>query len=103
VSAPGWETPPLEPDEYRPRMLAGLVVALLDVLERERAAFVGFSWGASIGVHLAAAHWERLSALVLLDAGYTDLQDQPGFVEQSREELLEAARASSRAPSASTG
>lgn len=92
VSAPGWETPPLAPDEYRPPLLAGLVVSLLDALALDRVTFAGFSWGASIGVHLAAAYPARLSALVLLDAGYVDFQDQPGFRERTRDELAEELR-----------
>ena len=81
VSPPGWETPSLAPSEYRPTALARLVVDLLDRLGLERATYAGFSWGASIGCHLAAAAPDRLDALVLLDAGYTDFQDRPGFEE----------------------
>ena len=38
-----------------------------------RFDYVGWSWGASIGVHVAAGHADRLTALVLLDAGHTDV------------------------------
>ena len=82
VSPPGWETPPLPADDYLPTALVRGIVALLDELGLERVAYVGFSWGASIGCHFAAAQPERLDALVLLDAGYTDFQDRPGFREQ---------------------
>jgi pimeloyl-ACP methyl ester carboxylesterase len=58
--------------------------------------FVGFSWGASIGCHLAAHAGDRLSGLALLDAGYTDFQDMPGAAPRSFEEGVEAMRASSR-------
>ena len=81
ISPPGWETPPLPAHEYLPTALVRSLVAWLDELGLERVAFVGFSWGASIGCHLAANAAERLDALVLLDAGYTDFQDQPGFVD----------------------
>ncbi len=81
VSPPGWETPQLAVGEYRPTALARLVVDLLDALELERAVYVGHSWGASIGCHLAASAPARLDALVLLDAGYTDFQDRPGYEE----------------------
>ena len=86
-SPPGWETAPLDPERYRPRALARLIVGLLDALELERAAYVGYSWGASIGCHLAALAPARLNVLVLLDAGYTDFQDQPAFEEKTLEEL----------------
>ena len=81
ISPPGWETPPLHPDEYLLSALVRSLVAQLDALGLERAAFAGFSWGASLGCHVGATAPERLDALVLLDAGYTDFQDQPGFVE----------------------
>jgi len=73
ISPPGVETPALPPEEYRLSRLAALVVRLLDSLSLERVAFVGYSWGASLGCHLAARFPERLSALVLLDAGYQDV------------------------------
>ena len=90
---PGWGTPPLEPDDYRPSALARRILPTLDELEVERVAYVGYSWGASIGCHLAALAPERLAALVLLDAGYTDFQDQPDFVEKTLEEMTEELRA----------
>lgn len=81
LSPPGWETPALESGEYLPSALVRRVLVFLDELELDRVTFVGFSWGASIGCHLAVMAPERLDALVLLDAGYTDFQDRPGFVE----------------------
>lgn len=92
ISPPGWETPPLEREEYRPTALAGRIVGLLDELEVERAAYVGFSWGATIGCHLAVTAPERLSALVLLDAGYTDFQDAPGFEQPAYEKMVDEGR-----------
>ena len=77
VSPPGWETPPLPAERYRPRALGRLVCSQLDGLKLGRVAYVGASWGASIGCHLAATAPERLSGLVLLDAGYLDSQDLP--------------------------
>jgi pimeloyl-ACP methyl ester carboxylesterase len=56
-----------------------------DRLGIERFEFVGWSWGASIGVHLGARHRDRLDALVLLDAGHTDIPGDPG---QSLDDLL---------------
>ena len=54
-------------------------------MEIGRFAYVGWSWGASIGVHLGARHRDRLETLVLLDAGHTDI---PGDAEQSFEQIL---------------
>ena len=73
ISPPGLETEALPAEGYALTRLASLVVQLLDVLGLERAAYVGYSWGASIGCHLGARHPERLSGLVLLDAGYQDV------------------------------
>jgi pimeloyl-ACP methyl ester carboxylesterase len=92
ISPPGWELPPLESSAYRPSLLAGMIVRTLDGLAIERAAFCGHSWGASIGCHLAVRHPERLSALVLLDAGYTNFQDRPDFEDESLEELTKRLR-----------
>jgi pimeloyl-ACP methyl ester carboxylesterase len=84
IAAPGaGDTPPLDdPEEYRPSRLADRAVAVADELGLERFAFAGASWGASIGVHLASRHPERVSALVLLDAGHTDV-----VVELARDQL----------------
>jgi pimeloyl-ACP methyl ester carboxylesterase len=64
-------------EAYRPSRLADLVAATADELDVERFAFVGWSWGASIGVHLGVRHGDRLDALVLLDAGHTDIAGDP--------------------------
>jgi pimeloyl-ACP methyl ester carboxylesterase len=73
LDAPGFgSSPALEPARYHPHALADLVPRLLDALELERVSFVGYSWGGDIGCHVAARHADRLSALVLLDAGYRD-------------------------------
>jgi 3-oxoadipate enol-lactonase len=79
VEPPGWGTPALAPEEYRPSALARRIVAQLDELRLDRVAYVGRSWGASIGCHLATVAPDRLDALVLLDAGFTDFQDSPRF------------------------
>jgi pimeloyl-ACP methyl ester carboxylesterase len=69
-----------EPDTYRPTALARYV---LDVTGLDRFAFIGHSWGASIGVHLAANHPEHVDTLVLLDAGHSDVRPI-----DSRDELV---------------
>jgi pimeloyl-ACP methyl ester carboxylesterase len=89
VDAPGFgESPALEPRDYHPHVLADLVPLLLDALGLERAAFMGFSWGGDVGCHLAARHPDRLTALVVLDAGYRDPPFDPalpyeGYVERN--------------------
>ena len=73
LDAPGFgQSPALPPDRYHPHALADLVPAVLDALGVPRAAFMGFSWGGDIGCHAAARHPDRVAALVLLDAGYSD-------------------------------
>jgi len=89
ISPPGIETEALPAEEYTLSSLASLVVRLLDAFELERAAFVGYSWGASIGCHLGARRAERLSSLVLLDAGYQDVPADG----KSLDERVEDARA----------
>lgn len=61
-----------DPDFYKPSSLARYIV---DAVDAERFAFMGHSWGASIGVQLAAAYPDRVEALILLDAGHTDVRD----------------------------
>lgn len=86
-AAPGIADDRTLPDleRYRPTALADLVVEVADVLGLGAFAYVGWSWGASIGVHLGARHRGRLRALVLLDAGHTDI---PGDPEQSLDDVL---------------
>jgi pimeloyl-ACP methyl ester carboxylesterase len=50
LDAPGFGgSPALEPAHYHPHALADLVPALLDALEVERVAFIGYSWAATSG------------------------------------------------------
>ena len=79
-----------DPASYRPSRLADLIVETADGLGIGPFAYVGFSWGASIGVHLGARHADRVNALVLLDAGHTDI---PGDPEPSLAEMLESVSA----------
>jgi pimeloyl-ACP methyl ester carboxylesterase len=91
LDAPGFGgSPALEPARFHPHALADLVPALLDALELERVAFMGYSWGGDVGCHVAARHASRLTALVLLDAGYRDPPFDPSlpfehYLEQNRE------------------
>ena len=66
--APPWNRP--TPEDYLPSRLAEYV---LDVVPTDRFVFMGFSWGGSIGVQLAADRPARLDGLILLDAGYRDI------------------------------
>jgi pimeloyl-ACP methyl ester carboxylesterase len=85
IAAPGaGETPPLDdPDAYLPSRLAQLVLDVADAAGCVRFVFMGHSWGGTIGVHLAALHPDRVQALILLDAGYSDVES-----DASREELV---------------
>ena len=68
IDAPGIADGRALPDlaAYRPSSLAALIVEAADSLGIGRFDFVGWSWGASIGVHLGARHSDRLRGLVLL-------------------------------------
>ena len=80
LDAPGFgRSPALEPAQYHPHALADLVPPLLAALELERVAFMGYSWGGDVGCHVAARHPDRVSALVLLDAGYRDPPFDPAL------------------------
>jgi pimeloyl-ACP methyl ester carboxylesterase len=97
LDAPGFgQSPKLEPPAYHPHALADLVPPLLDALAIDRAAFVGYSWGGDVGCHVAARHPERLTALVLLDAGYRDppfdlLLPYEAYVERNEADARETA------------
>jgi len=69
--APGHgRSPALPSDAYLPSKLAGLGASLLSPLGVERAAFVGFSWGARIGCSFAALFPDRTTSLALIEGGY---------------------------------
>jgi pimeloyl-ACP methyl ester carboxylesterase len=81
--APPWDLP--TPDDYLPSRLADYV---LEAVPCGRFVFMGFSWGGSIGVQLAADHPERLDGLILLDAGYSDI-DLEGLTDDAIAEHFE--------------
>ena len=69
--APGFGGSPRLPDKrYQLPALVELAHELLDELELDRVVWAGSSWGATLGVHVAAAYPDRIEALVLLDGGY---------------------------------
>jgi pimeloyl-ACP methyl ester carboxylesterase len=87
---PGFgRTPPMAAERYLLDALAGLQLALLDRLGIERAAVIGFSWGGSLSVHLAAGAPERVTAL--LDAGHVDA-GADGSPPQPLDALVQEAR-----------
>ena len=77
--------PPIvdDPDAYLPSRLAQYALSVAKEREIERFVFMGHSWGGSIGVHLAAANPDRVERLVLLDAGYADVE-----LEKTVDELV---------------
>jgi pimeloyl-ACP methyl ester carboxylesterase len=69
--APGFgRSPRLEASRYQMPALVELGRQLLEALDLDRPVWTGSSWGATVGVHFAATHPERLAALVLIDGGY---------------------------------
>lgn len=100
LDAPGFgKSPPCEVDGYHPHALVDLVPPLLDSLGLARAAFIGFSWGGDLGCYLAARHPDRLTALVLLDAGYSDPPIDPALPYVTRVERNQRAWRDKCAPS----
>lgn len=57
-------------DEFRPSRLAAIAAALLSELGVERAAFLGFSWGARVGCWFAGRFPDRVTALALVEGGH---------------------------------
>jgi pimeloyl-ACP methyl ester carboxylesterase len=79
VDAPGFGGSPRLPDKrYQLPALVGLARDLLDALGLDRVVWLGSSWGGTVGVHVAAAHPDRIEALVLLDGGYLGPADDLG-------------------------
>jgi pimeloyl-ACP methyl ester carboxylesterase len=78
--APGFgQSPPLEDARYRGSNVARLATALIDTLGIAPTVWIGYSWGASIGIHSAARAPDRFRALVLLDGGYFVPEDDPDY------------------------
>lgn len=75
---PDWSTP----------LLAEDMAGLLDALGIERAHVIGYSLGGGVGLHLAAAHPERVRSLILIGTGGT--ADPAGADDYEPEALLAA-------------
>jgi pimeloyl-ACP methyl ester carboxylesterase len=80
IDAPGHvQSPPCSAAAYRPSALASLAAEVLDELAVERAVFLGFSWGATVGCWLGARAPERLLGIALIEGGHMDFADLHGF------------------------
>lgn len=87
VDAPGFGASPARDDAaYAVPALVEQAKAVLDELGLRRAAWLGSSWGASLGIHFTVQYAQRVSALVLLDGGYRDPGSDAGatLAEQRR-------------------
>jgi pimeloyl-ACP methyl ester carboxylesterase len=71
---------------YAPEDFVSDAVAVLDALAIERAALVGHSMGGTHAIRLAAAHPERVTHLVVVDAGP---EPMPEGAERARRLSLE--------------
>jgi pimeloyl-ACP methyl ester carboxylesterase len=86
------ESPGIDQDAYAVPRLAQLGVDLADALGWERFVLAGHSWGGAIAVHIAAAHPDRVRALVLVDSGHLDYANDPnGDITMTVEQMIEDA------------
>ena len=80
LDAPGYgSSEPLAPDGYAQPSLAGLATDLLSDLGLSPAIWIGYSWGASVGLHTAARFPDSIRGLALLDGGYLVAEDDPDY------------------------
>src|SRR5215213_3504414 len=96
VDAPGYgASPALEAEGYATPKLAELATGLVKTLGIAPAIWIGFSWGASVGVHTAGRFPAAIRALGLLDGGYLIAADDPDYdAETDYEDELEELRRS---------
>jgi pimeloyl-ACP methyl ester carboxylesterase len=59
--------------------LAADAIGLLDRLEIPRAAVIGHSWGGGVALSLALLHPDRVSALALVEGGFSSGPRSPGM------------------------
>jgi pimeloyl-ACP methyl ester carboxylesterase len=82
MDVPGYGMSDLPPGEPNVEGYVEAALALLDALGIERAAVLGHHTGATIALHLAWAHPDRVSQLVLNGTPlYTD-EERPGLLER---------------------
>jgi pimeloyl-ACP methyl ester carboxylesterase len=70
-----------KPEDYRFEAMIADLAAFLDVCEIERPALIGHSWGGMVALEYAArfpAGLRSPRSLVLVDGGFSQLDDQPG-------------------------
>jgi pimeloyl-ACP methyl ester carboxylesterase len=81
---PGYgRSAPVEPDAYAVPALAERVAGLAVTLGWDRFVLVGHSWGGAIACRLAAAHPDRVDALVLVDSGHLTTPTLPEPISPS--------------------
>lgn len=87
----GYSDAPSDPDRYTVERCGIDLLALLDALEVERAAVLGYSMGGRVALRLAATAPERVCALILESSspGLTDAAEQRARVTAD-EALAEA-------------
>lgn len=73
----GLSSAPADVEAYDVLTLAGDLVALLDALGLERAAFVGHDWGAQVVWQLARAHPERVGAVAAISVPFVPRTPEP--------------------------
>ena len=105
IDAPGHsQSAARPPGAFKPSALAMLAIEILDELDAKRAAFLGFSWGATVGCWLAALYPERTLALALVEGGHFDFADLPSFrTDRTLAEFVAEAEAVAISESASFG
>jgi pimeloyl-ACP methyl ester carboxylesterase len=64
------------------------LLAFLVAMKFKRAIFVGHSWGGNVALQFAATYPERVTALVLIDGGFLDIQANPEMTWERTRELL---------------
>ena len=69
----GYRVLAVDPPHDGDALPSHLARRVLDLADR-RVVFIGASWGAVIGLHLAAGQPHRVERLVLLDGGHVDVK-----------------------------
>lgn len=94
IDAPGFggSAPRLTDAKYDVPALTAFIARLVEALELDRPAWLGSSWGATLGIAFAGAHPDSVRALALLDGGYWEDPDEP-LLSYSLDALREEERA----------